>query len=182
MLDLCAAPGGKTCHLAELMEDRGQIIAVDSSRKRLERVVENVRRLGFRIVATVASDGADFAIRNREKFDRVLLDAPCSNTAVLRRRVEARWRLSDRAIAALARRQHALLAAALRAVKPGGVLVYCTCSLEPEENCDLVASVLRRMPGFQLDEEQQFLPEADGGDGLYVARLVRGATLRKGKQ
>lgn len=173
VLDLCAAPGGKTCHLAELMGGRGRIAAVDSSKERLQRVVENVQRMDHRIVATVESDGADFAIQHQSKFDRVLLDAPCSNTGVLRRRVEARWRLSEKAIAALARQQRTLLTAGLRPLKPGGVLVYSTCSLEPEENSDLVASALRGTPGFELDEETSLLPERDGGDGGYMARIVR---------
>jgi len=182
VLDLCAAPGGKTCHLAELMEERGRIVAVDSSKRRLRRLLENVQRLDHRIIAVVASDAADFAIWNRAQFDRVLLDVPCSNTGVLRRRVEARWRLSDKALAALVKQQRNLLTAALRAVKPGGVLVYSTCSLEPEENGELVASVLGAAPEFHLDAEKQFLPEADGGDGLYMARIVRGDSPQEGRR
>jgi len=174
VLDLCAAPGGKTCHCAELMENRGQIIAVDASRRRLQRVVENMQRMDHSIIATVESDGADFAVQNPEKVDRVLLDAPCSNTGVLRRRVEVRWRLGDKPLAALAHKQRDLLRAALRALKPGGVLVYSTCSLEPEENGELVASVLRGRPGFTRDAEEATLPSRDGGDGLTMARILRG--------
>ena len=173
VLDLCAAPGGKTCHLAELMQNRGRIVAVDSSAKRLKRVVENVQRMGLRIIATVAADGAEFALQNRMAFDRALLDAPCSNTGVLRRRVEARWRLSDQALSALVKAQHRLLEATLQSIRPGGTLVYSTCSLEPEENGQLVRSVLRLNPEFRLDAEQLFLPERDGGDGVYMARILR---------
>ena len=173
VLDLCAAPGGKSCHMAELMECRGQVIAVDSSAKRLGLVVENMQRLNLPIIATVESDGANFAVQNRGKFDRVLLDAPCTNTGVLQRRVEARWRLSAEALAGLVRQQRTLLNAALLTLRPGGTLVYSTCSLEPEENGELVRWVLRGASGFHLDEEREFLPERDGGDGLYMARIER---------
>ena len=118
VLDLCAAPGGKACHMAERMQNRGMIAAVDDSGRRLERLVENVQRLDLRIIATVESDGATFARQHPGKFDRVLLDAPCSNTGVLRRRVEARWRLLRRGPGRLAAQQRALLAAALHSSPP----------------------------------------------------------------
>jgi len=175
VLDLCAAPGGKTCHLAELMQNRGVLAAVDVSGKRLQRVIENMQRMDLRIIATVESDGADFAFQHRDKFDRVLLDVPCSNTGVLRRRVEARWRFSDAALAGLVRQQRTLLETALRCLRPGGALVYSTCSLEPEENTDLVRSVLCAAAKFALDAEEQILPTRDGGDGLYMARIVKSA-------
>ena len=173
ILDLCAAPGGKSCHMAELMECRGQIVAVDSSARRLQRVVENMRRLDLPVIATVESDGANFAVQHRGEFDRVLLDAPCSNAGVLRRRPEARWRLSDRALGELVHRQRELLSAALRCLKPGGTLVYSTCSLEPEENGELVEAVLRGAVAFRLDEQCEILPASGGGDGAFMARIVR---------
>jgi len=173
VLDLCAAPGGKTCHLAELMRNEGRVTAVDISAKRLERVTENALRLGLDIIAVVGTDGGDFAVRNSERFDRVLLDAPCSNTAVLRRRVEARWRLSDAALARLVKKETQLLDAALRSLKPGGTLVYSTCSLEPEENSRLLRSVLRRNHGFRLDAEDVIVPSRAGGDGISMARIIR---------
>jgi len=176
VLDLCAAPGGKTCHLAELMQNRGQIVAVDVSKARLRKVVESALRLDHRIIATVAADGADFAVQHRGAFDRVLLDAPCSNTGVLRRRVEARWRLSDEVLASLARRQRVLLEAALRCARPGGAVVYSTCSLEPEENAQVVQAALSGNRAFRLDREVEFLPSRDGGDGGYMARVVRSRT------
>lgn len=173
VLDLCAAPGGKSCHMAEQMQRRGQIIAVDSSQKRLVRVVENMQRLDLPIIASVEADGAEFARLHAGKFDRVLLDAPCSNTGVLRRRVEARWRFSTDALAELTGIQRRLLDSALEAVKPGGALVYSTCSLEAEENSLLVAAALAGRAGFRLDDEKQLFPSRDGGDGLYMARVVR---------
>ena len=151
-----------------------------------------MQRLDLRIIATVESDGAAFARQHPGKFDRVLLDTPCSNTGVLRRRVEARWRFSDQALAELAALQRSLLEAALGCVRPGGALVYSTCSLEPEENSELVAAVLRSargspagcgagLPagaGFRLEAEEQLLPSPDGGDGLYMARIVRNARIK----
>jgi 16S rRNA (cytosine967-C5)-methyltransferase len=175
VLDLCAAPGGKTCHMAERMRRQGQIIAVDDSQRRLERVVENMKRLDLPIIATVEAEGALFAHQNRNRFHRVLLDAPCSNTGVLRRRVEARWRFSSQTLVDLVKQQRGLLDAALVTVKTGGALVYSTCSLEPEENGDVVRAVLRGKTDLRLDAEQQILPQRDGGDGIYMARIVRAA-------
>jgi 16S rRNA (cytosine967-C5)-methyltransferase len=175
VLDLCAAPGGKACHMAERMKNRGVIAAVDDSARRLKRLVENVQRLDLRIIATVESDGANFARQHPGKFDRVLLDAPCSNTGVLRRRLEARWRFSDEALGELTAQQRALLDSALHCLRPGGTLVYSTCSLEPEENGQLVAAALRSAPGFRLEAQEQLLPAHDAGDGLFMARIIRNA-------
>jgi 16S rRNA (cytosine967-C5)-methyltransferase len=173
VLDLCAAPGGKTCHAAELMDDRGSVTAVDVSGERLGRVVENATRLGLKVIEPVEADGAVYAREHAGAYDRVLVDAPCSNTGVLRRRVEARWRLSDRAIARCADLQRRLLRAGLDALKPGGVLVYSTCSLEPEENRLCVRAALVGATGFRLDAEDQTLPHPEGGDGIYMARILR---------
>jgi 16S rRNA (cytosine967-C5)-methyltransferase len=173
VLDLCAAPGGKTCHMAELMGDQGKITAVDVRAERLKRVTENAARLGLNIIETEAADGVLFAEAHPDAYDRILLDAPCSNTGVLRRRIEARWHLSDKVIAELALLQHRLLFAALGALKPGGTLVYSTCSLEPEENRQCVRDVLAKIEGYRLDAEDQALPSDNGGDGIYMARIIR---------
>jgi len=175
VLDLCAAPGGKTCHLAEIMRNEGQILAVDLSGKRLARVSENAQRLGIGIVATVEGDGVEVARQHPAAFDRVLIDAPCTNSGVLRRRVEARWRLSPESLAALLATQRRLLDAGLDALKPSGALVYSTCSLAPEENGEMVRATLRSHAGFRLDAEESILPSLEGGDGLYMARILRAA-------
>ena len=127
--------------------------------------------MGYTIITTIEANAEDIAIRNRGRFDRVLLDAPCSNTGVLRRRVEARWRLGDKPLATLVKAQSQLLRAALQALKPDGVLVYSTCSMEPEENETLVAKVLRLERGFVLDAQERMLPHRDGGDGHFMARI-----------
>jgi len=145
-------------------------LAGDSSASRLGRVGENCRRLGITIVATLACDGArpDACLRG-STFDRVLVDAPCSNTGVLRRRPDLRWRLTPDEITRLVATQRRLLSAAAQRVRPGGVLVYSTCSLEPEEN-DQVAVDL---PGFTRETQRATFPPRDNMDGAFVVRWVR---------
>lgn len=131
VLDLCAAPGGKTTHVAELMGGKGQVIAVDLP-DRIGLVAQSAKRLGLANIECVAGDGATVAFR--EGFDAILLDAPCSNTGVLSRRPDVRWRLKEKDIAGAVAIQRKLLENAARLLRPGGRLVYSTCSLEPEEN------------------------------------------------
>lgn len=162
ILDLCAAPGGKTTYIAQRMQNRGQIIAADSSNVRLGLVTENCRRLGIDIVATLAcADGR--CLRGRQ-FDRVLVDAPCSNTGVLRRRVDLRWRIRQDELGRLAAVQRKLLAVARQLVKPGGVIVYSTCSLEPEENEQVVA-------GLAIEEQRVSIPPRDQMDGAFACKM-----------
>ena len=170
ILDLCAAPGGKTAFIAELMENRGRITAQDREPERLELIRENCARLGVTIVeASVAPQGI---IANPSKrFDRVLVDAPCSNTGVMRRRVDLRWRVQPTEIERLRTAQLDLLRQAAPRVKPGGILVYSTCSLEPEENAGVVQQFLTENPTFKLDNERELIPFVDNVDGAYVARL-----------
>ena len=175
VLDMCAAPGGKTTYIAQKMQNRGRIIAADSSSERLGRLAENCSRLGVNIVATHATLGAgqpDGCLRNAE-FDRVLVDAPCSNTGVLRRRVDLRWRIEGKEIARLAALQGKLLAAAVRLTRPGGVLVYSTCSLEREENERVVERFSEQYPEFTLETTRSTFPPHDRVDGAFVARFLR---------
>jgi 16S rRNA (cytosine967-C5)-methyltransferase len=170
VLDVCAAPGGKTTYIAQQMQNRGRIIAADSTNSRLALVGENCRRLGVEIVATLACEGTrlDRCLRG-EQFDRVLVDAPCSNTGVIRRRADLRWRIEEDEIARLAALQGKLLASAARFTKAGGVLVYSTCSLEEEENERVVETFLRARPGFTLETTRSLFPPRDGVDGAFVA-------------
>ena len=172
VLDMCAAPGGKTTYIAQKMCDTGKIIAADSSNVRLGKVSENCQRLGVTCVATLACEGTrlDRCLRGTQ-FDRVLLDAPCSNTGVVRRRVDLRWRLKAEEIARLAAVQTQLLAAASEFVKPGGVLVYSTCSLEPEENERVAERFQESHPKFALDATRSIFPPRDKMDGSFVARF-----------
>jgi 16S rRNA (cytosine967-C5)-methyltransferase len=174
VLDLCAAPGGKTTYIAQKMQDRGRIIAADSSNGRLGLVTENCRRLGVNIVATLACEGTRLQRCLRgSRFDRVLLDAPCSNTGVLRRRVDLRWRIREDEIGRLAALQSKLLDVAGQLTQPGGVLVYSTCSLEPEENEQVVEQFRARHKEFTLEQTRASMPPRDQIDGAFVARLRR---------
>jgi 16S rRNA (cytosine967-C5)-methyltransferase len=164
ILDLCAAPGGKTTFIAQLLNDQGKIVANDLDPKRLKLVKDNCARLGVTCVDLTSAAA-------NERFDRILVDAPCSNTGVLRRRVDLRWRIQAAEIERLRATQLELLNEAATKLVAGGVLVYSTCSLEPEENSDVVKQFLAGHAGFRLETERQLLPFADGADGAYVARL-----------
>jgi 16S rRNA (cytosine967-C5)-methyltransferase len=169
VLDLCAAPGGKTTHLAELMANRGRIVACDIDRRRLDTVTTLCQRLGLTVVEPhlVGKDDTD---PPAGPFDAALVDVPCSNTGVLGRRPEVRWRLRPNEFEDLIRLQTRLLLTALDRVKPGGVVVYSTCSIEPDENGGVVQAVRRAIRGLALEAEAAAVPgrPADGG---YWARL-----------
>jgi 16S rRNA (cytosine967-C5)-methyltransferase len=167
VLDLCAAPGGKTTHLAELMGDRGEVVAFDADPVRLELVEENARRLGLRSIRCVRGEEA-LAAELATPFDRVLLDAPCSNTGVLGRRVEARWRWSEGQLRALVEVQAGLLARALGALAPRGVAVYSTCSIEPEENEGVVRAGLA---GRRLAAAVETFPSRPDHDGGFAGKI-----------
>jgi 16S rRNA (cytosine967-C5)-methyltransferase len=169
VLDLCAAPGGKTTHLAELMRNQGEILACDVDKERLVSVTEQCARLGITIVAPrlIAPSGPPLG-----PFDAALVDVPCSNTGVLGKRPEARWRLQPGDIPHLIRLQSMLLLQAYERVRPGGVIVYSTCSIEPEENQGVVEAVRKSLPDLILEEEVQSTP-GQPADGGYRARLKR---------
>jgi 16S rRNA (cytosine967-C5)-methyltransferase len=168
ILDLCAAPGGKTTFIAQLMNNQGKIAACDISEERLNLIQENCSRLGVITVETALPSTINL---QSSTFDRVLVDAPCSNTGVMRRRVDLRWRISPEEISRLRQTQLNLLELAATKLKSDGILVYSTCSLEPEENSEVVAEFLREHQDFKLEAERQLLPFADNVDGAYVARL-----------
>jgi 16S rRNA (cytosine967-C5)-methyltransferase len=168
ILDLCAAPGGKTTFIAQRINNQGRIVATDNSPDRLKLVQENCARLGV----TCVEIGSGFQVSG-SKFDRILIDAPCSNTGVLRRRVDARWRLRPEEIERFAATQLGLLNRAAPALKPGGALVYSTCSLETEENEGVVEKFLAAHPQFVLARQRTLLPFVERVDGAYVALLKR---------
>lgn len=170
VLDWCAAPGGKTTLLAQYMQNEGRIVARDVSAERLERLRENCARLG---VTCVETSPVSSPLPLPALFDKALLDAPCSNTGVLRRRLDLRWRLRPTELERLRQAQRTLLDQVAAHVRPGGTLVYSTCSLEPEENQGVVCDFLAGHPEFRLQAERQLLPFADRVDGAYVATLQR---------
>ena len=171
ILDLCAAPGGKATFIAQLMNNTGRIIANDVSPDRLKLIEENCQRLGATCVELTSPSTLNC---EPSTMDRVLVDAPCSNTGVMRRRVDLRWRIRPEEIERLRATQLDLLDRSAAWLKPGGILVYSTCSLEPEENAGVVQQFLAEHPSFKSDRERQLLPFADGVDGAFVARLVKG--------
>lgn len=169
VIDLAAAPGGKTTQLAALMRNRGLLIANDVSASRARAIVENLERLGVTNTIVTSSELAALAARWPGLFDRVLLDAPCSGEGMFRKSAEARAMWSETAIARCARRQAQLLAEAAKLVRPGGVLVYSTCTFAPEENEQQVAAFLQAHPEFAL--EPIALPGAQPGLTAGTARL-----------
>jgi 16S rRNA (cytosine967-C5)-methyltransferase len=172
VLDFCAAPGGKTAFIAQLLNNQGRIVACDNAADRITLLEENCRRLGVTCCQTLNLAAATSTL-GAERFDRVLVDAPCSNTGVMRRRVELRWRIQAAEIQRLRAAQLELLGRTAPLVKPGGVLVYSTCSLEPEENTQVIQEFLSSRPDFQLETERELVPFADGVDGAYAARMKR---------
>ena len=176
ILDLCAAPGTKTTQLAEATSDAARIIATDNDGRRLEMVKENIARLGIKSVKIIPYESLQGITAEIGLFDAILLDVPCSNTGVLARRVEARYRISPEAIGELARIQAELLKTAAKLVKPRGKICYSTCSIQKIENGELVREFLKDNPGFELESEELTLPSAEDfdHDGGYAAILVKG--------
>jgi 16S rRNA (cytosine967-C5)-methyltransferase len=171
ILDLCAAPGTKTAHIAERMQNSGTIIATDVQPDRLTRITGNCHRLGLSIVQAtpIERDGRDIP---DGPFDAILVDVPCSNTGVLGKRPEVRWRLSSMDFYELPVIQLRLLEAAAKRLKPDGRLVYATCSIEPEENREITTAFLGQNPRFHLAEERLHIPgqPADGGYQALIRR------------
>jgi 16S rRNA (cytosine967-C5)-methyltransferase len=170
ILDLCAAPGGKTTYIAQLMRNEGKILAHDPVPDRVKLIEENCVRLGVSCVELISN--SQLSTLNSQ-LDRILIDAPCSNTGVLRRRVELRWRIRLEEIQRLCDTQLDLLRRAAPLLKPGGTLVYSTCSLEPEENREVIEQFLREQSGFKLESQRELLPFADEVDGAFVAKLLK---------
>lgn len=172
VLDLCAAPGGKSAALAERMRNEGRIVAADTDAARVALIGTGAARLGIAIIEplVVRADSGDMPAG---PFDRILLDVPCSNTGVLGKRPEARWRISEAGIGELTAVQSGLLRVALDRLAVGGQLVYSTCSIEPEENEGLVRDVLAERKDVAVVSERQYQPGVPG-DGGYQALLVNG--------
>jgi 16S rRNA (cytosine967-C5)-methyltransferase len=173
VLDACAAPGGKTGYLAELMKNDGFILACDRDERRVETLRDNLERLGAKIFRTVRHDWTKQTLSDETAFDRILIDAPCSNTGVMRRRIDVRWRLTPDDFLRMADEQMRIIRATVPQLKPDGVLVYSTCSLEPEENERVVERTLKEFSYLRLEDQKSVLPFRDGFDGTFAARLVR---------
>jgi len=184
VLDACCAPGGKTCHILELQPELRELVALDLEPARLERVRDNLQRLG--LGATLkAADGRDLeAWWDGQPFQRILLDAPCSATGVIRRHPDIKLTRQPEDIAALATLQGELLDRLWQTLAVGGILVYATCSVLPQENSQVIEAFLdrqsgaRQLPiggGFGLEQPcgRQLLPQPGGHDGFYLAKLLK---------
>ena len=179
-LDMCAAPGGKTVHARAVSGPGSGLVAMDLRPRRMRRVAENLRRTGLDDVPLLAADALRAPFRGG-RFDTVMLDGPCSGTGVIRHHPEGRWRLDPKTLEANADRLLALARAAHSLLAPGGRLLYSTCSLEPEENTDVLEALVRETPGldYAVDGSRDasmrwWLPQTDGADGFFAAKLCRG--------
>lgn len=176
ILDACAAPGGKLMAMAERMGGGETLAAVDVSDDRLELLRENLERIGLRGAEVLCGDLSVLdkvpALHGRQ-FDGVLLDVPCTNTGVLRRRADARWRFSLEGLQRVVETQRAILDTAATLVRAGGRIVYSTCSLEPEEDEQQMTAWLKGHPEFFMDKQRKLFPPEDGVDGAYAALLRR---------
>jgi 16S rRNA (cytosine967-C5)-methyltransferase len=184
VLDMCAAPGGKSAYLADIMCNVGEIIAVDKFESRIRVMEGNLERLGVAIVKYVHIDALEY---EAEPFDRVLVDAPCSGLGTLSKKPDIKWKRDLLDIKRLTPLQSDLLNKAAELVKPGGVVVYSTCTIEPEENFEIVSKFLETHDNFKLDDASKFvdknivdgngcissLPHRDRMDGAFSARLIR---------
>lgn len=183
VLDAACGRGGKTTHLAALMRDQGEVVAVDVSPAKVRQAADLAGAMGASIVRAVTADARDprdaQAAGAGGLFDAVLLDAPCSGSGTLRRRAELRWRMTPEDLERVMELQRELLATAALRVRPGGRLVYSTCSVLPEENLQQIQAALggERRAGarvrFRLTEDRQLLPDSDGADGHFAALLAR---------
>ena len=175
ILDACAAPGGKTTHIAELMEDRGEIWAVDKSQDRLKKVSENANRLGLKAIHILKADSSKLLETKPEwqgYFHKILLDAPCSGLGTLSRNPDARWRITEFEIEELIKAQFLLLEGLRPLLRPGGKMVYVTCTIHPKENFKQIARFLENYSDMKLLKESQTWPEnSHSGDGFYVASM-----------
>ena len=174
ILDTCAAPGGKSAGILSATRGDCRLLATDAEKHRLPQLRENLERTGAPHVETALHDWTRPCPGAWQgAFDAVLVDAPCSNSGVFRRRVDARWRLTPKELAQLSATQLRILENAAQAVRPGGRLVYSTCSIEESENRDVVQTFLRQHPEWQLERDILALPHRVQADGAYAARLTR---------
>jgi 16S rRNA (cytosine967-C5)-methyltransferase len=196
VLDVCAAPGGKTTHIAQLMENRGEIIALELHGPKVKLIEENCRRLGITAVRALEVDAArPLPFPAGMVFDRILVDAPCTGLGILHRNPEARWRRKPEDVIRLSRVQGTLLDNVSSWLKPGGALVYSTCTITPEENDGVINAFLQKRPEFRLEDLRDFTPapihplvdpkgffrtypdgvtaETNRMDGFFAARLAK---------
>ena len=188
VIDMCAAPGGKTTFIAELMKNSGKIIAIDKYESKLNLIRTSCERLGIGNVETLVADSSDVVI---PPADKIIVDVPCSGLGTLRKKPDIKWKREPEDIQHLVRRQTTLLENAAGLVKPGGVLVYSTCTVEPEENSGVIQTFLEKHLEFKIDDAQKFVnssvvtsegfietfPHRHHVDGSFAARLIKNSDV-----
>lgn len=184
IIDLCAAPGGKTTYLTELGENKTVVHSIDQHVPRLKLICENLKRLGFSDSRLILADGRNFSCKPVEK---VLVDAPCSGLGVLSKRVDLKWRRKPEQMDELTKLQMQLLENAASLVKSGGVITYSTCTIEPQENEEIVAQFIKNNKRFQIDSAKKYIPKnfvstegyvstfphKHGMDGSFAAKIIK---------
>lgn len=184
VLDLCSAPGGKTAYITVMMKDKGEVVAIDKYESRLNLVEQNLKRLGITSVKPIAIDALEYS---DDLFDRVLADVPCTGTGTLSKKPDIKWKKDIFDLRKLNDLQYRLTCKAAEMVKPGGAFVYSTCSIEPEENYEIVKKFLENHPNYKLDRADskfpndlvdengciQTLPHVHQMDGAFAARIIR---------
>ena len=173
VIDCCAAPGGKSTHLAELMNNRGRIIAADVYETKLEHVKQNAQRLGIKIIEPLLIDARELGDKFPGQADKVLVDAPCSGLGVLRRKADLRWRKTSDELKDLPTLQGEILSSAAKTLKRGGCLLYSTCTITRRENQEVVEKFLAEHEDFQLIDMQMLLPHVTNTDGFFSAKLTK---------
>ncbi len=175
IVDACAGAGGKSLHIATLMDNKGQIIALDIYESKLKELKRRARRNDVFNIETRTIDSTKVIKKLKESADKVLIDAPCSGLGVLKRNPDTKWKMNPEFIENIKQTQRELLDSYSKMTKPGGILVYATCSIFPSENEEQIKSFLNRKEGesFKLIQEEKIAPSESGFDGFYMAKLQR---------
>ena len=190
IMDLCSAPGGKSTHMAQIMGNKGEIYASDKYEHKINMVKQSAKRLGIDIINAKTSDAAVFDKKFSQKADRVLADLPCSGFGIIRRKPDIKFSRKPGDIEELKKIQYNILHTGSKYLKPGGMLIYSTCTIGSEENEDIIQKFLEANPDFELDDFKDLLPEGlkksyknngmmhlyphmEGVDGFFIARLRR---------
>jgi 16S rRNA (cytosine967-C5)-methyltransferase len=175
VIDACAGAGGKTLHLANLMQNKGQLIALDTEAWKLQELRKRSKRNGIHIIETRPITSRKVIKRLRDSADRILLDVPCSGLGVLRRNPDAKWKLSEEFIERVRQIQADILQNYAKMARPEAKIIYATCSILPSENAQQIEKFLQSEPGqaWQVEAEKTIMPQQEGFDGFYMARLIR---------
>lgn len=173
VVDACAGAGGKTLAIAAYMKNKGRILSMDVEKKKLDELMRRSRRAGAGIVEPRVIESTKTIKRLKDSADRVLLDVPCTGLGTLRRNPDSKWKLTESFVKEVREKQKNILQTYSQMVKPGGKLVYATCSILPSENQEQVKLFLQKNPNFKLIKDQTLLPSQSGFDGFYMAQLEK---------